>query len=220
MGEENPRWQRRTRKYEETAEQPKAPFLVRLAAQVSLALICLSAGYYSCEYAVGMLNRKEIVNQKNVVASSEDLQRLLMAESKQQIVVTAKKELKIYPLGVQDNLFKSLLKVFPDVQENEIREALKKLFSETAEPWTASMEPLHVFRDGIYAYIDLPRGFSARLSAMPEKRALLLLTGIVKTLVENFPPISQVYFLEEGRWIPGTETLRLSDPWGFSTAKI
>ncbi len=68
-------------------------------------------------------------------------------------------------------------------------------------------------------YIDLPRGFSAGLSQMEEQRVLFLLTGIVRTVVENFPPIKQVYFLEEGRWIPNIGALRLSDPWGFENKK-
>ena len=47
---------------------------------------------------------------------------------------------------------------------------------------------------------------------------LLMLTGLVRTIVENFPPVKQVYFLVNGRWVTNVGKIRLSEPWGFSGA--
>ena len=95
--------------------------------------------------------------------------------------------------------------------------ALRTVFAETSERWANQIVPKHVYRDGVNAYIDLPASFTEGLAKLPEQRALLMLTGIVRTVVENFPPVKQVYFLINGRWVTNVGKIRLSEPWGFKT---
>ncbi len=195
-------------------KQSRAPFLVRVIARLSIAVICLAGGYYGTDLFLKTLDEKEIVTQENVVGNMADLQRLLAADANTETVVAGRKDLTVYLLGT-NGMAKASLKILADVQEDEIIQAVKAVFSQSSEAWANVLEPKHVYRDGLSVYIDLPRGFSTGLEKMEEQRALYLLTGIVRTVVENFPPIKQVYFLEEGRWISNIGSLRLSDPWGF-----
>ncbi len=200
---------------EESYETPsRAPLFVRLVARLGIAAICLAGGYYGTDLLLKMLEEKEVVTQENVVANMADLQHLLAADETTEAVVAGRKDLTIYLLGT-NGMAKASLKILADVQEDEIVQAVKAVFSQSSESWANVLEPKHVYRDGLSVYIDLPRGFSSGLEEMEEQRVLYLLTGIVRTVVENFPPIKQVYFLEDGRWIPNIGSLRLSDPWGF-----
>lgn len=198
--------------------QPRrsAPFFLRLLAQLSMMVIFLSAGYYGADLFLKMLDRKNVLKQENVVSSTEDLQRLLAAGDSSNSIAGPRKELAVYPLG-HDGMMKVSMKVLSEVQEDEIIQAVNAVFRESSERWANVIEARYVYRDGIAVYLDLPQGFAAGLEKMPEERALLMLTGIVRTVVENFLPVKQVYFLQESRWMQNVGSIRLSDPWGLES---
>jgi len=203
----------------EECYQPRrrAPLFLRVSAQLSVMAIFLAAGYYGADLFLKVLDRRNVLKQENIVSNTEDLQRLLAAKDSNDRVVGLRKELAVYPL-VRDGMVKASMKVLSEVQEDEIIQAVNAVFRESSESWANVIEAKHVYRDGIAVYIDLPQGFSAGLGKMSEERALLMLTGIVRTVVENFLPIKQVYFLQEGRWVQNVGSIRLSDPWGLENA--
>ncbi|MGI6076067.1 MAG: GerMN domain-containing protein [Pyramidobacter sp.] len=192
----------------------KAPLLFRILAQLSILAIFLAMGYYGSDLLFKLLDEKNVIKQDNVVSNAAELQKLLASDGMSKEALAGQKELTVYALS-SSGLVRSTLKVMSDVQEDEIVQAVKAVFSESSESWANMIVPRHVYRDGITAFIDLPQGFAAGLGSMPEQRALLLLTGIVRTVVENFQPVKQVYFLQEGRWVPNAGTIKLSEPWGF-----
>lgn len=209
-----PRTQGKATTEDRYAVRQKAPLLFRILAQLSILVIFLALGYYGSDLLFKVLDEKNVMKQENVVSNSEELRKLLASDGASKEALAAQKELTIYSLS-SSGLVKSGLKVLADVQEDEIVQAVKAVFAGSSESWANMMEPRHVYRDGIAAFIDLPRGFAAGLGGMPEQRALLLLTSIVRTVVENFKPVKQVYFLQEGRWVPSAGTIKLSEPWGF-----
>ncbi|MBP3835725.1 MAG: GerMN domain-containing protein [Pyramidobacter sp.] len=198
------------------SSRPKSPWIVRFLAQMSVAAIFLAAGYYGADLCLKFLDRKSVVKQENVVSNAEDLQKLLAADQSDEFVAS-RRELAVYPLGTE-GLVRASLKVLSDVQEDEIMLAVRTVFTEASESWANQITPKHVYRDGVTAYIDLPGSFTEGLAKMPEQRSLLMLTGLVRTIVENFPPVKQVYFLVNGRWVTNVGKIRLSEPWGFSGA--
>ncbi|WP_321823535.1 hypothetical protein [Pyramidobacter piscolens] len=195
----------------------RAPLFLRVLAQLSVMVIFLAAGYYGADLFLKMLDRKNVLKQENIVSNTEDLQRLLAAGDWNDSVVGPRKELVVYPLG-RDGMVKAGMKVLSEVQEDEIIQAVNAVFRESSESWANVIEAKHVYRDGIAVYLDLPQGFAAGLGKMSEERALLMLTGIVRTVVENFLPVKQVYFLQEGRWVQNVGSIHLSDPWGLENA--
>lgn len=196
------------------AQYPKTPFLLRFLAQVSVLVIFLGMGYYGSDLFFKMLDNKNVAKQENVVSNTAELERLLASDNTPKDTLVSSKELTFYPLS-SSGLVKSTMKVLSDIQEDEIMDAVKSVFAESSEKWANMIAPKHVYRDGITAFIDLPQGFAAGLGSMSEQRALLFITGIVRTIVENFQPIKQVYFLQEGSWVPNVGTIKLSEPWGF-----
>ncbi len=195
------------------AAAPRSPYAVRLAAQVGVMAIFLAAGYYGTDLFLKMLDTHDVVKQENVVSNAEELQKLLAADHSDERLAS-QRELTVYPLGAE-GMVRASLKVLSDIQEDEIMLAVKTVFAETSESWANQIEPKHVYRDGVTAYIDLPVSFSRGLADMGEDRALLMMTGLVRTIVENFPPVKQVFFLQDGRWVTNAGKIRLSEPWGF-----
>jgi len=175
--------------------------------------IFLAAGYFGADMFLKFLDNKNVVKQNNVVSNAEELQKLL-AEDQSTELLASRRELAVFTLG-EEGLIKASLKVLSDVQEDEIMLATKTVFAESAEAWARNIVPRHVYRDGVTAYIDLPGSFTEGLVKMSEQRAVLMLTGLVRTLVDNFSPIKQVYFLIDGRWVTSVGKIRLAEPWGF-----
>jgi hypothetical protein len=193
----------------------RSPKIVRALVFLSFVAMFMAGGYYSADLFLKLLDRKNVVKQQNVVSNAEDLQKLLAAGQTDELVAS-RRELAVYPLG-EEGMLRASLKVLSDIQEDEIMLALRTVFAETSERWANQIVPKHVYRDGVNAYIDLPASFTEGLAKLPEQRALLMLTGIVRTVVENFPPVKQVYFLINGRWVTNVGKIRLSEPWGFKT---
>lgn len=192
----------------------KAPFAVRFLAWSGVLVLFLCAGYYGSGMFLELLDNKEIVSEKNVVSSTEELQKYLRSVSEGHAAIAPRKDLTIYTLS-GDNLVRRPMKIIADVQEDEIMQALSEVFKTSSEPWAALIRPLHVYRDGVTAYVDLPRSFTSGLGTLEESRAVLMISALVRTLIDNFPPLRQVYFLEEGKWVHSVGGIRLSDPWGF-----
>lgn len=193
----------------------RAPFLLRLIAQVGILVIFLGAGYYGSDLLFKFLDNKNIVKQENVVAGSEDLQKLLSSDAQQSAVVTGR-ELTVYTLG-RDGMVKLGVKVVADIMEDEMMQVLKAVFAESSESWANVIVPKHVYRDGSAFYLDMSRGFAEGIGGMQQERALLMLTSVIRTLDENFLPgmKKQIFFLQEGKWIPDAGDIRLSEAWGI-----
>ena len=214
MSDEISRRPRAERAAHEDAERKKAPLILRAFAWLSVVVIFVVAGYYGADQALKMLDRNELIQQKDVVSNTDQLQKLLDSASGGEGVVEARKNVDVFSLG-PDGLVKGSLKILADTQEDEIAKAVKAVFSDSSETWAASVEPRHLFRDGVSFYLDLPRSFLSGLESMPEERALLMITGIVRTVVQNFAPINRVFFLVDGRWVQRVGNIKLSEPWGI-----
>ncbi|MDY3868662.1 MAG: GerMN domain-containing protein [Pyramidobacter sp.] len=212
--EEFSRRPRAPRTSREEKKQKKVPLFFRLCAWGALIVIFVAAGYYGTDEGLKLLDRKEMVNQKDVVSDTAQLQKLLDATSPDDSRLESRKSYDIFSLGTE-GLVKGNMKILADTQEDEIAEAVKSVFSNSAEAWTSGIEARHLFRDGVSLYLDLPASFLTGLEGMSEERALLMITGIVRTLVQNFPPVNRVFFLIEGRWVPNVGTIKLSEPWGL-----
>ena len=75
------------------------------------------------------------------------------------------------------------------------------------------MRVLHVFRSADTVYLDMSGGFAAALSRLGQRSSQFLVTGIVRTMQDNFPPIVKVRFLVDGALSSGGAPIDLTVPW-------
>lgn len=105
-----------------------------------------------------------------------------------------------------------------DLVENEIVACLDRLTAALASQGVAPSLPkplvLHVFRAGEHLYLNLSEPFAASLREMGADRAKLVVASMVRTVLENFPPVAAVHFLIGGKRPPSDLPVDLSRPWG------
>lgn len=82
----------------------------------------------------------------------------------------------------------------------------------------SNVRVLHVFRSADTVYLDCSRGFAAALSKLGQRNSQFLVTGIVRTMQDNFPPIVKVRFLIDGAVSSGGAPIDLTVPWQLPRA--
>ncbi len=121
-------------------------------------------------------------------------------------------------LAFDGGLKKVKTEVLPDIMEAEIKQTLSKFFdmlmSERYLGKTFDVKVLHVFRDGEKLYLDLNSEFLAMIKYAGKDKAKWIITALIKTLVDNFPPVMSVMFLVDGREVKkNASPLDFSKPW-------
>ncbi len=97
--------------------------------------------------------------------------------------------------------------------EDNIRYAVTELLSLSEVPNSDKIKLLHVFRNNDTAFLDMSGQFVSALDSMGQRKSQLLLTGIVRTLQENFSPIEQVKFLIDSMPPKSGGTVELGRAW-------
>ena len=98
-------------------------------------------------------------------------------------------------------------------QEDNIKDALDSILTLSSVPNSDRIKLLHVFRNAETAFLDVSGQFTNSLNSMGQRKSLLLLTGIVRTIQENFSPISQIRFLIDSKLPNSNGVVDLSVPW-------
>ena len=198
----------------------KAPLPYRMIAWVSLAVICFGMGYFGTSLALKMLNKNEVNLQEDVVSSRESAEKLLKQEdlSSESLKTSGRKAL--HKLYYPDNNGVAIKEIefYPGLMEEDILKVMSFLSDESKIQGflEEDFSVLHVFRTGEMLYLDLSSSFERSVMKMREDKAASLMTSIVRTMVENFPPVKKVRILVEGRMPVGSLPVDLSLPCQLS----
>jgi len=103
----------------------------------------------------------------------------------------------------------------PGVLEEDLRQvldvALEPLRGQNGAGDT--LRVLHVFRAGDMLYLDVSDAFLTAVKALPSQQGALVMTGLVRTVTEGFPPLSQVRILVNGKEATDRQPVDLTVPW-------
>lgn len=99
--------------------------------------------------------------------------------------------------------------------ESDMREVLQSLFSllQTEGVLDPLSAVLHVFRAGDLLYLDVNDACVRSIASLPPEKANLVMTGVVRTIIENFRPVTRVRFLVNGRESTETKPVNLAVAW-------
>ena len=195
------------------------PLLLRILSWLGIILLCFVLGYLGTSWVVDMLNRKLLLKPENRIETQEDLTGFQEAERGR----TAREALKsggnvqqvsLNLFHVKDDALTETRKNFVQrTTEDNIRDAVEEILTLSGLPDAGKIKLLHVFRISDTAFLDMPGQFASSLESAGQRKSLLLLTGIVRTLQENFSPVSQVRFLIDSKPPKSGGVVDLSAPW-------
>ena len=195
------------------------PLLLRILSILGVILLCFVLGYLGTSWVVDFLNTKLFLKPENRIENQGDLSNFEESERRNAARNAVSSggnvpqiSLNIY--HVKDNEITDVRKSFLSLtREDNIRDAVNEIIHLSGVPNGDKIKLLHVFRNNETAFLDMPGQFASALNAMGKQKSLLLITSIVRTIDENFSPLSQVKFLIDSK-TPGREgTVDLSSVW-------
>lgn len=209
------------RKTRRTEPSSKAPLPFRIIAWISLVVVCFGLGYGGTSMVLGILGKKEIVVQKDVVSDTEQAAELVSeGQEDNSDVVPARKVLFSLYIPSEEGLSSRQVPIISGLMEEDVKRVIASLVAESAPAGYLSNDitVLHVFRNGEIMYLDFNRAFLVSLRNMGKQKAAIVMTSIVRTMVENFSPVTKVRIMVEGKVPHGSDPVDLSVPWQLSAS--
>ncbi len=193
----------------------KTPFMLKLLSWLGLILLCFVIGYLGTTWLMEFLNTKLLLKPENRIENQEDFQDYEDAEQKRaQKAESGFKQVSLNLHYVSNGAITEARKSFPlRTPEDNIKSAFDEIISMSSIPDSDRIKLLHVFRNDDTVFFDVSSQFETSLNLLEQHTGLLLLTGIVRTMTENFSPVSQVRFLVDSKLPKSGGSLDLSTAW-------
>lgn len=210
--------QRVKRSDSDSADKP-TPILLKILSWLGIILLCFVLGYMGTSWFMEFLNKKLLLKPENRIESQEDLNELQEGEQERRDSEALSRgsdveQVSLNLYHVQDDAIGETRKNFISrTREENIREAVEEILALSEVPNAEKIKLLHVFRNDETAFLDMPGQFASALTSLGKRKSLLLLTGLVKTLQENFSPITQIRFLIDSKPPKSGGEVNLAAPW-------
>jgi len=198
----------RRRDKEQKKISKKAPLPYRIIAWACLIMILFGLGYYGSGLMLKIFGKKlyipgEIIVEKNEEGSGETF------KTERHVA-----EIKLF-LPENGTLGVTTYRLVPSIPEEDIVASLEQWISlmRSKGLMEGNSRILHVFRNGEIMYLNMSAPFYSSLQKLNKDEALLFMTALLRTIIENFDPIKEVKFLVEGKDVTITAPVDLSVSW-------
>ena len=211
--------ERRQRRPRRASQEQRrgTPLLLKCFSWLGVILLCFVLGYLGTNILMDNLNKRLLLKPENRVENQEDLKAMEEAERARPAAPASGENVQQVALTLYyvkgDTVVEEKRNFVARTKEDNIMDALNAVFSLSGVSGTDPVRLLHVFRNAETAFLDLSSGFVTALSSMGQRKSLLLLTGIVRTMQDNFSPITQVRFLIDSKTPVSGGVVDLTVPW-------
>ncbi|PIE54793.1 MAG: hypothetical protein CSA35_04025 [Dethiosulfovibrio peptidovorans] len=193
-------------------------WISRLMAWGALAAVFFALGYVCSGWLLNYMDERGLGSQPDVVSSPEQVENLMNSsgEGVQTLVDMGRRVIfPLYVPGAKGKLTRVEVKVLSGLMEEDLTKVVNVLLEhlEKEGVFASDVGLKHVFRDGEMLYLDFNESFKIALSKMSAKKGALVMTGLVRTVVENFVPVTRVQFLVDGSVEKTAGKISLSVPW-------
>ena len=192
------------------------PLLFRILSWLGMILLCFVIGYLGMSWLMDFFNKKLLLKPENRIENQEDLSEYEESERTQAAQAALddagniqQVSLNLYHVN-NDTIAGARQNFIKRTTEDNIRDAIEEIMTMSG---VKNIKLLHVFRNGDTAFLDMPGQFASALNSLGQRKSLLLLTAIVRTMEENFSPLSQVRFLIDSKPPKSGGTVDLSTIW-------
>jgi hypothetical protein len=210
----------------------RAPLVFRLLAWASLIVIFFAVGYGATSLAFKWLDSRGAHTPPNVVATPEEAENLLRENEKLKTArVSPPRSADAAAAGAPDNSLTVTISV-PDggtfrtrrikcgdaLREDAMKQTLAAYMDAVKELklLNAGARELNLFQSGDWLYVNMNGEFLESMKSIGAEKSRLMLTGMVKTISDNFEPINKLKFYIDGKEAKDKKPVDLSAPWGIS----
>ena len=211
--------QRRARPVPDNEGGKSKPILLKIFLWIGLLLLFFVFGYIGVSWVMDFLSQKLFLKSgSNRIENQQDLSNFQESEMEKELRNNSSGEgvkqisLNLYHI-TNDSLVGTRRNFVARTQEDNIRDAIREILILSEVPNAENIKLLHVFRNAETAFLDISGQFINSLESIGQRRSLLLLTGIVRTMEENFSPISQIKFLIDSKLPNSRGIVDLSVAW-------
>lgn len=200
-------------------EKTSAPLLLKLLSWLGIILLCFVIGYLGTSWFMDFLNKKLLLKPENRIENQEDLTDYQEAESDKEAQRLLNSGGNIQQISLNlyhvknDTIAETRRSFISRTREDNIRDAVEEIMTLSGVPNAGKIKLLHVFRNNDTAFLDMSGQFASSVESMGKRKSLLLLTGLVRTLQENFSPLSQIRFLIDSKAPKSGGDVNLAAPW-------
>ena len=200
-------------------EDKPTPLLLKILSWLGIILLCFVLGYLGTSWFVDFLNKKLLLKPENRIENQEDLNEFNAQEQERVLNETLNSGIDVKQISL--NLYHVKNDTIAEIRQNfisltaedNIRDAVAAVISLSGMPQAERIKLLHVFRLQDTAFLDMSGQFASSIESAGQRKSLLLLTSIVRTVQENFSPVSQIRFLIDSKPPKSGGTVDLSVPW-------
>ena len=198
------------------------PLLLKILLWLGIILLCFVLGYLATSWGVDFLNKKLLLSPENRIENQEDLSNFEESEQERITQENLRKGLDVKQVSLNlyhvldDSLGETRQNFVMKTQEENIADAVIAAIKISLKEFSGvdSIKMLHVFRGSADTiFLDISGQFVSALEKIGQRQSLLLMTGIVRTVQENFSPVSQVRFLIDSKPPKSGGIVNLSAPW-------
>lgn len=199
--------------YYDDEERKRAPFLVRVFAWIALIAVLFAVGYIGANYFFSWIDKKG-ASKAGVVYAPDSA----AGQSQQGAAVSGIAGSVAYTIYIPDKNGKFIersIDIDKGLPEEDIAKVLAVYIDGLKEInlMDNGVAVQNVFCSGDWLYLDMTRAFESSIKRIGKDKAAFVITGLVKTMQENFPPIKKVKFYIEGRESSDKSAADLSKPW-------
>lgn len=224
--EPSPREKREMRdcgEWQEENDRPrgKAPWPLRLLAWLSLIAIFFAVGYGATSLLFRWMDRGGISRHPdNVVASEQGVQEIVRAVASQDVGSSGASTVScVISIPVGTEFETRQIQCRGGIREDTIQETLTAYLDAVKEGklLDPAAQSLNIFQSGDWLYLNMNQSFLESLRILGGEKTRFLLTGLVKTMTDNFSPINKIKFYIGGREVKDKNPVDLSMPWGLES---
>lgn len=197
---------------EKEDDSRKAPLLVRIFAWVALLAIFFVCGYLGANYFFNWADKKGGPRVGNVVGSGTEAARVSVSANASNGPGNVK-----YKLYIPDGTSFTDREI--EINKGMVEEDIEKVASvyvdglKETKMLDNNVGVINVFRSGDWLYLDMTGAFSSSLKTLGKDKAAIVITGLVRTMKNNFPPIKKVKFYIDGKESGEKVPVDLTSPW-------
>ena len=193
--------------------------LLKLLSWLGIVLLCFVIGYIGTSWFMDFLNKKLLLKPENRIENQEDLSDFQESEENKEAERLLNSTGSIPQVSLNlyhvrnDTIAETRKNFISRTREDNIRDAVEEILTLSEVPNVNRIKLLHVFRSDDTAFLDMTGQFASSIEAMGKRKSLLLLTGLVRTLQENFSPVTQIRFLIDSKAPKSGGDVNLAAPW-------